>query len=153
MSTRFCSFLNQTYGPLSPATTPTVKSLQCNETARKANWKLPKIAFLRLKTTWPILWPWNALPSMGKQSSTEVAFTLLIQQPRVRFPVFPKVFQSCWDLLMALLRVRTEAWNCQTNSSSTSEWHASTTKKYWGKLWEGGKLGSSPAFSLRKRVL
>ena len=44
--------------------------------------------------------------------------------------VFSWIFQWHWDLLTVLLRVKwTEAWKCQSNPSSTCEWHASTTKK------------------------
>ena len=56
----------------------------------------------------------------GGLHSTEVAFLLLTQRPRVWFLAFPKNFtQCCWDLSMVLVRGKwTEAWKCWLNPCS-----------------------------------
>ena len=49
---------------------------------------------------------------------------------RHSWKMFTWIFWCCLDLLTALLRIKwTEAWKCQSNPSSTDEWHAITTKK------------------------
>ena len=72
--------------------------------------------------------------------STEVAFLLLTQQPWVQFlaclKFFLWIFQCCWDLLAALLRVKwTESVKCQSNPSSSGKYNKSSTTKKESKLY------------------
>ena len=55
----------------------------------------------------------------GWLDSTEVAYLLLTQQPRVRFSAFPRIFLLIY--WRHCLEQWTEAWKCQSNPSSTGK--------------------------------
>ena len=86
----------------------------------------------------------------GGRYCTEVAFALLIQQPRVCFSAFPRIlltifflqiisdvlYQKKYSFLMLLRLINgtsqsVESLNMLIKPSSTSQWQASTTKREW----------------------